>query len=237
MVNSTTENTGVLLSDGTRLTQQNVPIATTTQVGVVKPDGISITVKSDGTVEATGGGSQQYVYSKAPISGSGTYLDPLTIKVASGLLVDSNGIYVDPDIKDLNNYYTKKQTDDTFIKSDNLPIATISDPGCVVVGNGLEIDKYGVLSVKTEPASLVDVLISTADIVHNKGVYSVSRTGLNTPLGIVTDDGIFVELQPSDYIKEEQEDGIILTTIFLNKAMVTVGHPVQGIWHIVTYRI
>ena len=243
MVNSTTENTGVLLSDGTRLTQQNVPIATTTQVGVVKPDGVSIHVDAAGTINSiqdkTG---YDTIYVQSPVIGAGTPGDPLTIKLSSDFAITDKTISVSRDIGDLANYYTKKQIDDTFAKKSDIPstlsvpIATTEMIGGVIVGDGLKISSNGLLSADVPP-ELIKTPITTdiTSIDGNKKIVSVP--GLNIPLGVVTSNNHFVAVNRDDYTVvntvEEQS-----TKICINRAIVLDNNDkVDSNWYILSYKV
>lgn len=162
MANSTTTTTtsGVLLSDGTRLIQENIPIASYTTAGIVKPDGDTITVEADGTIISKGGavdGALTVVHVSSPLTGVGTQGAPITIATGNGLVVKSGKIGIDSNYTDFYQYYTKSQIDASFArKSDipdslNLSPATTSTLGSIIVGNGLSVTNNGVLSVTATP--------------------------------------------------------------------------------------
>ena len=64
----------------------NVPIATTSQAGIVKPDGTTITVESDGTISAILRNIGEIVASTIPLTDAGLHL-------LDGALLSGDGIY------------------------------------------------------------------------------------------------------------------------------------------------
>ena len=147
-----------------------LPVAAADKLGGIKI-GSGLAIDSDGVVTAAGGGGTPYVLPKA----SNTELGG--IKVGTGLAIDGNGILSASGVAaDLTPYLKKTDADDKFVAkvagkdlSSNdytteektklaglskyeLPAATATDLGGVIVENnsGLNIDTDGKLTVNNE---------------------------------------------------------------------------------------
>lgn len=123
---------------GPNPTPPAIPIATTTTIGAVKPDGTTITVETDGTIHSVGGG--------------GYVLPVATTSTLGGIKPDGTTITVDSDgtAHGASSY--------------ELPIAGASTLGGVKVGSGLAIDSSGVLSA-TGGASVTAITDSEIDAI------------------------------------------------------------------------
>lgn len=240
-VTTTTTTDGVLLFDGTRLTQQNVAIATTQQVGVVKPDGVNITIDAAGTIttqrEATG---YDAIYVQLPITGTGTPSAPISISIGNGIALDINkAISIDSSYSGFTNYYTKDQVDTTFAKKTDIPlslsvpVATKKDIGGIIVGDSLTIDD-GVLNV-IDKSIINKVMVYTKDISVVDGVYSTVINGTDLPVGVITSKSHFFYVDKDDYHITNTEDEQS-TTLVLNRFMLIDDASNIGTWTILTYK-
>ena len=212
MANSTTTTTsGILLADGTRLVQENIPIASTTTAGIVKPDGDTITVQADGTISSVGSGSSAdiAVIVKQPISGSGTAAMPLTVLTGEGITIKSGKLCIDSSYQALDNYYTKKQVNETFAKLSDIPSsyilkpATTSTLGGVIIGDGLSINSSGVISVSADLPGGADYTLPAATSTRLGGVK------IGTGIQVTNDGTISVNIDNvdlSNYYTKEQAD-------------------------------
>lgn len=240
MSTTTIENTGVLLADGTRLTQQNVPIATTANVGLVKPDGVSISVDAAGTINAlaqkTG---YDAIYIAVPLTGNGSEAAPLSISVSDGITVTNGSLAIDASYNSFTNYYTKEQIDNQFaLKTElpklNIPVATDKSIGGVIVGDGLSINNKGVLSVDSS-SDIIKTPVKASDVKIQDNVRTIVVSGCNIPLGVVTDNNAFVALTPDDYSFAYDGD-VPETHVRLNRAIVLDKTDIKDTWYILSYR-
>ena len=210
MANSTTTiASGLLLADGTRLVQENVPIASTTTAGLVKPDGNTITVQADGTISSKSSGNQGSLAIKVsqPLSGSGTSAMPLTVLTGDGISIKSGKLCIDSSYQSLSNYYTKQQVNETFAKISDIPASYVLNPasksklGGVIIGSGLSVDSKGVISVSSTGGTNYVLPAATS--------YSLGGVKIGTGLSVTADGTISVNTASIDlnnYYTKEQAD-------------------------------
>ena len=194
---SINSSTGVLSAS-----DQSTPIATTETAGKVKPDGTSVTITSDGTITAVGGGSYTL-----PIA-SDTTLGG--VKVGTGLAIDSTsgvlsatggGSYTLPIASDttlggvkVGDRLSIDSTTGVLTASDqSTPIATTSVAGKVIPdGTTITVDLSGTISsVDQTPIATTSVAgkvkpDGTSITVDANGVISAD-IGTATPLGTSVD--------------------------------------------------
>lgn len=164
----------------------NPAVATTSRVGVVKPDGTTITVDSDGTIR----GAQTYQLPTA----SGT--------VKGGIKVGAN-LTMNGEVMSVNKATTQQlgvvKPDGTTVTIDGdgtihgaqtyvLPTATEDTLGGIKVGSGLEIDEDGILDANIPEEYIKSVSVDGKDIVFT------------------TNDDTNIEYEPSVYTKYETDD-------------------------------
>lgn len=77
--------TATITSPGVIEVDNTLPIATTSAVGVVKPDGTTITIDPDGTIHAVGGSGN--VHDEPLTDGNGNFIFAATLTTGGDIIV------------------------------------------------------------------------------------------------------------------------------------------------------
>ena len=147
-----------------------VPIATEDSAGIVQPDGTTTTVDENGVITCT-------LQPDLPIATTevlgGVMSDGDTIEIDDGGVISVASNIAD-DVRDLSTaldyafyatYDDEGALETATIKTDNLPIAGINNPGIVQVdGSTIVASVDGVIEVDSVPASIISGVIDPSNL-------------------------------------------------------------------------
>lgn len=199
-----------------------VSIATESEIGLVKPDNVTITVKNDGTISSVAGTSNNDTPSfiaTAPLEASAGSIS---------LLYDSDHFTVNQRHLQLNvDYIVVKDDLDAYLKNDQ--IATTDNVGVVRVGNGLTVAADGTLSVvSTNTISFVKKELSKSAI----GLFGATYKKLDgvdyIPVyikAVTADDNPIESLLPVAVADVSYLDSENATLIQINRMCLEAGIP------------
>ena len=151
-INATTIKSSQIYVNGSKVvTENSLPIATNTTLGVVKIDGSTITIDDNGVISASNGGTNGYILPTASTSQLG------------GVKIDGSTITIDNGVIRSLQY--------------SLPIASSSQLGGVFISgtNGINIVNGNIGLVPASSTQLGGVKVDGSTITINNGV--ISATG------------------------------------------------------------